>query len=388
MSSGLEAEVFTAGDGNGDNAGFALDSGASTAAADATAGAPHPGAPEGVALAAQMPAAPAGGGEEGAGTPMVLPSSAAEDRPASPAQTPASSAQAGLAMLAPGGTAARSAAPSAGARSAAVIGSNAAMAPTVSVSSSPVHSDAGENGIPERSETVADAGSPAGELAQPGAAPSGESTGQAGDQGGGTSAASPTVSVGQSAGPAAGSLSAPARGNAASTRQASLESGSETELVSEEAHALDVTARPAPGAPMAGLPGSGGPGSPMSPGGEPLGEPQLALVVLPQAGESTAPAPESPRPADLLTSFLPFDRQSVESAIDRFLEHFEGLKAGAFDLREIGGLAPGIALAAAGITASVALLRRKPGGGVQQGPTEEAIDQLAGVSSLWQLRPL
>ncbi len=42
------------------------------------------------------------------------------------------------------------------------------------------------------------------------------------------------------------------------------------------------------------------------------------------------------RPADLLTEFLPFDRASVENAIDQFLERFEGMGGGLFDRPGVG----------------------------------------------------
>ena len=68
----------------------------------------------------------------------------------------------------------------------------------------------------------------------------------------------------------------------------------------------------------------------------------------------------SPRYADLLTEFLPFDRACVEHAIDGFLDRFESLGAELTDLRETTNLVPlAAATAVTCLAVEVALRRRR-----------------------------
>jgi hypothetical protein len=98
-----------------------------------------------------------------------------------------------------------------------------------------------------------------------------------------------------------------------------------------------------------------------------------------------ATASEAPAHADLATSFLPFDRASVERAIDEFLDHFDRLGNGLTDLGVAAHLAPGVvSLAAAALVSHVALKRRGRGDDWRTGGDAEApLQKLSSLSVLW-----
>jgi len=96
-----------------------------------------------------------------------------------------------------------------------------------------------------------------------------------------------------------------------------------------------------------------------------------------------------PRFSDLLTEFLPFDRSSLENAIDRFLDRFEGLGAGLTDLREPTNLVPAVAATAlTALAAEVALRRLRARDQAKGAPAEDSEEELArfaGFPNLWNL---
>jgi hypothetical protein len=87
-----------------------------------------------------------------------------------------------------------------------------------------------------------------------------------------------------------------------------------------------------------------------------------------QAAEEPAPAPRS---SDLLTDFLPFDRASLEQAIDRFLDRFEVLGTELTDGSSPPGLLPAAAVVATAALATEVVRRRSRSG---QAGTEEGAD--------------
>jgi hypothetical protein len=107
-------------------------------------------------------------------------------------------------------------------------------------------------------------------------------------------------------------------------------------------------------------------------------------VIEPQAIDGGLP---SPGHADLLTEFLPFDRASVEGAIDQFLDQFEGLGASLPDLQGVVSLVPAFAAVAATALASEVILRRRRRGLGLKGRTEhdpeEALDRFSRLPNLW-----
>ena len=101
-------------------------------------------------------------------------------------------------------------------------------------------------------------------------------------------------------------------------------------------------------------------------------------------GEGEA-ASASPAHADLATSFLPFDRASVERAIDEFLDRFDDLGAGLPDLAMVAQVVPGvITVAAAALASHVVMKRRRRGEGWTGGADAEAsLQKLSSLSALW-----
>jgi hypothetical protein len=75
--------------------------------------------------------------------------------------------------------------------------------------------------------------------------------------------------------------------------------------------------------------------------------PVPAIVRALSQSESSAP-----QESDLLTQFLPFDRASLELAIDRFLDEFEGLGAELSRLDGSMNLLPGLIAIAVGVSAA------------------------------------
>jgi hypothetical protein len=116
-----------------------------------------------------------------------------------------------------------------------------------------------------------------------------------------------------------------------------------------------------------------------------------AQDVGPETDAGTVEQP-SPRSSDLLTEFLPFDRRSLENAIDRFLDQFATLGAELTDLREPANLLPVLAVAAlTAVATEVALRRRRARAGVKRMPKEDAEGDLAGFAgfpNLWSLGEL
>jgi hypothetical protein len=84
------------------------------------------------------------------------------------------------------------------------------------------------------------------------------------------------------------------------------------------------------------------------------------------------------RPADLLTEFQPFDRASVENAIDQFLERFEGMGAGlSTDLESATVMSAGSTLMAIAAVSTVMIVRRRRRA-ADRTATEEGIEKALG----------
>jgi hypothetical protein len=110
---------------------------------------------------------------------------------------------------------------------------------------------------------------------------------------------------------------------------------------------------------------------------------------LPPEAQAAAQEPTAPRPSDLLTEFLPFDRASVEAAIDQFLGQFEGLTVSLPDLSDPGAVVPGLAAVAIATAAAsmVARRRRKAAGQAHASDdTEALLERFTSLSGLWKLR--
>jgi hypothetical protein len=98
----------------------------------------------------------------------------------------------------------------------------------------------------------------------------------------------------------------------------------------------------------------------------------------------------SPRNSDLLTDFLPFDRSSLEEAIDRFLDSFEGLGAELAEWPSLAGLVPAATAIVLASLASTAARRGGPAGrGAGRRAGEEGEDpdllRFPGHPGLWGL---
>ncbi len=96
------------------------------------------------------------------------------------------------------------------------------------------------------------------------------------------------------------------------------------------------------------------------------------------------PAP-SPRCADLLTEFLPFDRASLEDAIDRFLAPFEELGAGLASWQSPTNLLPAATIVVTVALTSEVARRRANRGETTREVGEEAFAQIPGYPSSWSL---
>jgi hypothetical protein len=94
------------------------------------------------------------------------------------------------------------------------------------------------------------------------------------------------------------------------------------------------------------------------------------------------PAP-SPRYAGPLTEFLPFDRASLEDAIDRFLAPLEDLGAELVDWRPSPGLVHVAALVATATVATEVVRRRLRFQGGMEDAGEEAFARFPGHPSAW-----
>ena len=110
-------------------------------------------------------------------------------------------------------------------------------------------------------------------------------------------------------------------------------------------------------------------------------QPCLGRNSQPRRLESTAP-----RATGLLTSFLPCDRATVESAVDAFLEQISGVGAGSSDLVDLGRLLPGIVAVAAATTATAVILKRhRPRKRKPSASSQAELDLLTCPSNLWKL---
>jgi hypothetical protein len=96
----------------------------------------------------------------------------------------------------------------------------------------------------------------------------------------------------------------------------------------------------------------------------------------------------SPRYSDLLVEFMPFDRASLENAIDRFLEGFETLGTELGDWPEPAGVVPGLVGTALTALAAEVTLRQQLARNEARRPsaeeTEEELAGLAGFPHLWR----
>jgi hypothetical protein len=94
----------------------------------------------------------------------------------------------------------------------------------------------------------------------------------------------------------------------------------------------------------------------------------------------------SPRYSDLLVEFLPFDRSSLENAIDRFLERFETVGTEFADWSEPGGLVPAIVgtaltVVAVGVTLRQQLARDE----ARRSTAEEELARFARFPNPWRM---
>jgi hypothetical protein len=109
---------------------------------------------------------------------------------------------------------------------------------------------------------------------------------------------------------------------------------------------------------------------------------------LPAEATSAVQELTAPPPADLLTEFLPFDRASVEAAIDQFLGQFEGLGVSLLDLSDSSTVVSGLAtLAVATAAAGLVIGRRRYYGEKprQSEDAEAALERFTSLSGLWKL---
>jgi hypothetical protein len=84
------------------------------------------------------------------------------------------------------------------------------------------------------------------------------------------------------------------------------------------------------------------------------------------------------RPADLLTEFLPFDRASVENAIDQFLEGFEGLSASLPTDMEVATIMSAGSFLMAIAAASTMMVVRRRSGPSDRTATDEGMEKALG----------
>jgi hypothetical protein len=101
-----------------------------------------------------------------------------------------------------------------------------------------------------------------------------------------------------------------------------------------------------------------------------------------KAVEEPAPAPQS---SDLLTDFLPFNRVSLEDAIDRFLGQFEVLNGELTDWSSPTGLLPAAAVVATAALAAEVVRRRSRSAEAGAEDGEEDFARFAGFPHAWSL---
>jgi hypothetical protein len=96
-------------------------------------------------------------------------------------------------------------------------------------------------------------------------------------------------------------------------------------------------------------------------------------------------ASPSPRCADLLTEFLPFDRASLEEAIDRFLAPLEDLGAELANWRPSAGLGPAAAFIVTATVATEVVRRRLRGRAATGNEGEEVLARFPDYPWAWSL---
>jgi hypothetical protein len=101
-------------------------------------------------------------------------------------------------------------------------------------------------------------------------------------------------------------------------------------------------------------------------------------------GEGAAAA-AIPAHADLATSFLPFDRASVERAIDAFLDRFDELGAGLPEITTAAQVVPVVLTVAVAALASHGVMKRRRAGNEWAGgaDAEASLRKLSSLSVLW-----
>jgi hypothetical protein len=96
-----------------------------------------------------------------------------------------------------------------------------------------------------------------------------------------------------------------------------------------------------------------------------------------------------PQYSDLLVEFLPFDRSTLENAIDRFLNRFENLGAELTELSEPSGAVPVVvATALAAVAADFTLRKQRGRDDAKEESAEDPEGELArcaGIPILWRL---
>jgi hypothetical protein len=99
-----------------------------------------------------------------------------------------------------------------------------------------------------------------------------------------------------------------------------------------------------------------------------------------EAGGVEEPVP-SPRGSDLLTTFLPFDRASLESAVDRFLTEFERLGAELAGGASVPRLVPALAVVTISALALEVVRRRRSGDAPARPCTTDDDEDLLGFAA-------
>lgn len=127
-----------------------------------------------------------------------------------------------------------------------------------------------------------------------------------------------------------------------------------------------------------------------SPAGVPLGPGREGGQVAggtdgPEDSRRRTDAPD-PQVADLIAGFLPFDRKSLESAIDRFLSPLEDLGAAMPAAPGPTGLAPAVLAAMTAVLAweAVLRLRRAEDGGIVELEGDEGLVAFPGLPGPWR----
>jgi hypothetical protein len=151
-----------------------------------------------------------------------------------------------------------------------------------------------------------------------------------------------------------------------------------------------VNATSPPASDQSDTPSASPPVALSSTGSSDISDAEAVSTQIGALGDAAAPTqePTDPRPSDLLTEFLPFDRASVEAAIDQFLGQFESFSASLPDLGDAGAILPGLATVAIA-TATAGLIVRQRRKAAEHGrPGEDAealLERFSSLSGLWKL---